>query len=70
MKYKKKAVIKMKHNTLTQEYCICNAHFKICTYSVFSLLFKEIMRYNIGTHMHSNTFLIAPSITLNSDHFT
>lgn len=60
----KKAVIKMKYNN-----CICNAHFKICTYSVFSLLFKEIMRYNIGTHMYSNTFLIAPSITLNSDHF-
>lgn len=66
----KKAVIKMKRNILTQEYCVCNAHFKICTYSVFSLLFKEIMRCNIGTHMYSNTLLIAPGITLNSDHFT
>jgi len=65
-----RAVIKMKYNILTQEYCICNAHFKICTYSVFSLLFREIMGYNIGTLMYSNTFLIAPSITLHSDHFT
>lgn len=56
----KNAVIKMKYNILTQEYCICNAHFKICTYSVFSLLFKEIMSYKTGTHTYSNTFFNSP----------